>query len=159
MKQTIAVGFASLEAVGFRVPTSYGTKAGLRAGVDGFAILLADLTPLEAEEAFARWMKDEGPWWPTPGQLRDSVPHLATSETEWKALQAGRGSTTALLVEKHLGDCDDVSFGRAYREYVRRWVALPAITRKLIGQFAVEGRMQAIERVGLLEAPLLRLEG
>lgn len=98
LEMPVKMGFALLEAAGFRKPASYDTDAGLDAGINVFAKLLAELTVEELEGAFDVWLRRSEPWWPTPGQLLAAVPHRDDAAREWHRLSRGDGSAAALLV-------------------------------------------------------------
>lgn len=151
LETTIATGFCTLQAAGFRPPKTYDSDRGLLDAVGVFALVLADLTEPEVGDAFTWWLFNRGPWFPTPAELRDAVPHLVESDRALKKLERGEGDHTARLILRHLGGrADGATFRQAFREYTRRWLATPTEERSCIA----DGR--AVVNPAILAEPLTR---
>ena len=158
MTDTVLAGFGILELAGYQ-PGRAVARGDIPQAAEVYARVLADLTPQEAEEAFRTWVQDPPRdhygdlprFFPPAAHIRSVVPHLEESEREWQQLKRGKGSITARLVDATVGlHHDGVSFKRAFREYRRRWEALPMEERSTI----LEGKV--IRNPLLLAEPLLR---
>lgn len=150
---SIFKGFSLLEAAGFRQPASYATDQGMQAGIGVFAHLLAELTVSELEAAFEVWLRKSEPWWPTPGQLLASVPHLDEAAAEWRLVNKGEGSEPAKLIRRTSGlhHKDEAGFCRAFRAYTRNWLAMEPEHREYFAALTSETeRLEMLTMSGVL---------
>ncbi|MCK5495413.1 MAG: hypothetical protein KAI41_02910 [Hyphomicrobiaceae bacterium] len=125
--------FSILEGGGLKKPPVYSERAGVKMGVDVFFACLQEITESELQSAAFAYLTGAVPFWPTPGQLLDLVPHLEASEDSHKKLTMnGRASVIEAAVLRRVPLDDGARYRQAFRLIKCEWDTTPADRRLTI---------------------------